>query len=78
MPEAELNKIETVRSMRALFDNYAIGGDIVTTPEHKKEQDKFLDAVLKTKVMDILFTFFAKKGRKILIFLFVFFIKVNL
>lgn len=66
MNEADLNNVETVRTMRALFDNYVLDSAKPEnlTKNEEMEQDKFLDAVLKTKVMIILMEFFKKKRKK--------------
>lgn len=64
--ESDLNSVKTIKTMRALFDNYVLEASkaIVETNEHRSEQNKFLDAVLETKVMKILMDFFKGKRKK--------------
>lgn len=65
--EADLNSIETVKTMRPLFDNYQLDSAKAEAANKNSaaEQDKFLDAVLNTKVMQILMDFFKKKRTQI-------------
>lgn len=63
--EADLNSVETVKTMRPLFDNYKLDSAQaeVMSRQVEVEQDRFLDAVTKTTVMRMLMDFFKKKSK---------------
>ena len=63
--EADLNSVETVKTMRPLFDNYKLDSAQaeVVSRQFEVEQDRFLDAVTKTTVMRMLMDFFKKKSK---------------
>ncbi|XP_056418736.1 uridylate-specific endoribonuclease isoform X2 [Hyla sarda] len=60
----EIFKRPTYKAFIALLDNYdrKTGTDETFTQEETKEQDIFLEEILKTKVMKELYKFFHKKG----------------
>lgn len=64
MSEDDLNSVETIKTLRPLFDNYFLETwkTKVVTIEHRLEQDRFLETVLRTEVIQILMEFFKKKG----------------
>ncbi|XP_055300514.1 endoribonuclease CG2145-like isoform X2 [Sitodiplosis mosellana] len=62
--DTDLSSVETIRTMRPLFKNFKIDSALpeVVTQQIEAQQDKFLDAVIKTTAMTILKNFFKKKN----------------
>lgn len=64
MDKSVLESTETLKKMRALFDNYELDASVneYVSPLERREESEFLNAVLATPVMQTAMTFLKGKG----------------